>query len=111
MVLSSVDFGVHRGEIVALLGANGAGKTILFNVLTGLVPPSTGRIRFQGYDIAGCRIDRISRLGISRTFQLIRVFHGLSVRDNVRVGGLFGRSHRPAPWGENPRRAASAGGA
>ena len=97
VALSSVDFSVHRGEIVALLGPNGAGKTTLFNVLSGLVRPSAGRIRFQGRDITGSRVDRISRLGISRTFQLIRVFHGLSVRDNVRVGGLFGRSAMAPP--------------
>jgi branched-chain amino acid transport system ATP-binding protein len=76
VALSSVDFSVDRGEIVALLGPNGAGKTTLFNVLTGLVPPSTGCIRFQGRDITSSRIDRISHLGISQTFQLIRVFHG-----------------------------------
>jgi branched-chain amino acid transport system ATP-binding protein len=98
VALSSVNFSVHRGEIVALLGPNGAGKTTLFNVLTGLVRPSTGHIRFQGRDIAGYRVDQISRLGISRTFQLIRVFQGLSVQDNVRVGGIFGRSSVACPF-------------
>jgi branched-chain amino acid transport system ATP-binding protein len=97
IALSAVDLSVDRGEIVALLGPNGAGKTTLFNVLTGLVRPSAGRIRFQGHDISGYRVDQISRLGISRTFQLIRVFHGLSVYDNVRVGGLFGRSAEAPP--------------
>jgi branched-chain amino acid transport system ATP-binding protein len=92
VALSAVDLSVDRGEIVALLGPNGAGKTTLFNVLTGLVRPSTGRIRFQGRDISGSQTDQISRLGISRTFQLMRVFHGLSVCDNIRVGGIFGRS-------------------
>jgi branched-chain amino acid transport system ATP-binding protein len=97
VALAGVDLSVCRGEIVALIGPNGAGKTTLFNVLTGLVRPSTGRIRFQGSDITRCRIDQISRLGISRTFQLIRLFHGLSVQDNVRVGGVFGRSSAAAP--------------
>jgi branched-chain amino acid transport system ATP-binding protein len=92
VALSEVSCAVHRGEIVALIGPNGAGKTTLFNVLTGLARPTTGRILFRGTDIARCRSDRISRLGISRTFQLIRVFPGLSVQDNVRVGGIFGRS-------------------
>jgi branched-chain amino acid transport system ATP-binding protein len=97
VALSSVNFSVHRGEIVALLGPNGAGKTTLFNVLTGLVRPSAGRVRFQGRDITGYRVDQISRLGISRTFQLIRIFHGLNVHDNVRVGGIFGRSSVAPP--------------
>jgi branched-chain amino acid transport system ATP-binding protein len=92
VALSEVSCAVHRGEIVALIGPNGAGKTTLFNVLTGLARPTTGRVLFRGTDIARCRSDRISRLGISRTFQLIRVFPGLSVQDNVRVGGIFGRS-------------------
>jgi branched-chain amino acid transport system ATP-binding protein len=92
VVLSDVSCALHRGDIVALIGPNGAGKTSLFNVLTGLVRPTTGRIVFRGTDITRCRSDQISRLGISRTFQLIRVFPGLSVQDNVRVGGLFGRS-------------------
>jgi branched-chain amino acid transport system ATP-binding protein len=97
VALSGVDLSVHRGEMVALLGPNGAGKTTLFNVLSGLVPPSAGRIRFQGHDLTRCRVDQISRLGISRTFQLIRVFHGLTVSDNIRVGGVFGRTAAAAP--------------
>jgi branched-chain amino acid transport system ATP-binding protein len=92
VALSDLSCALHRGDIVALIGPNGAGKTSLFNVLTGLVRPTTGRIVFRGTDITRCRSDQISRLGISRTFQLIRVFPGLSVQDNVRVGGTFGRS-------------------
>ncbi len=97
VALSDVDLGVHRGEIVALLGPNGAGKTTLFNVLSGLVRPSAGYIRFQGHDLTGYRADQISRLGISRTFQLIRVFDGLTVCENVRVGGVFGRTTEAPP--------------
>jgi branched-chain amino acid transport system ATP-binding protein len=92
VALSEVSCALHRGDIVALIGPNGAGKTTLFNVLRGLVRPMAGRIFFRGTDITRCRSDRISRLGISRTFQLIRVFPRLSVQDNVRVGGIFGRS-------------------
>jgi ABC-type branched-subunit amino acid transport system ATPase component len=72
------------GEVVALLGPNGTGKTTQFNVLAGVVRPSAGQVRFQGEDIAGYRVDQISSLGIGRTFQRIRVFQGLSVEDNVR---------------------------
>jgi branched-chain amino acid transport system ATP-binding protein len=97
VALSDVNLSVRRGEIVGLLGPNGAGKTTLFNVLTGLVRPTTGCIHFQARDITGYRADQISRLGISRTFQLIRVFQGLTVQDNIRVGGVFGRSVEAPP--------------
>jgi branched-chain amino acid transport system ATP-binding protein len=97
MALSEVSFAIHQGEIVALIGPNGAGKTTLFNVLTGLARPSAGRILFGGTAMTRYRVDQISRLGISRTFQLIRVFPGLSVQDNVRVGGIFGRSAVASP--------------
>jgi branched-chain amino acid transport system ATP-binding protein len=97
VALSEVSFTVDEGDVVALIGPNGAGKTTLFNVLTGLVRPATGRIRFRGTEITRHRSHQISRQGISRTFQLIRVFPGLSVRDNVRVGGLFGRAAEAPP--------------
>jgi branched-chain amino acid transport system ATP-binding protein len=97
IALAGVSFAVHPGELVALIGPNGAGKTTLFNVLSGLVRPAAGEIRFDGADITRLRADQISRRGISRTFQLIRVFPGLSVRDNVRVGGLFGRAADAPP--------------
>jgi branched-chain amino acid transport system ATP-binding protein len=97
VALADVSLGVQSGETVALLGPNGAGKTTLFNVLTGMLRPTTGQVRFNGQDISSYRVDQISRLGISRTFQLIRVFPGLSVEDNVRVGGLFGRTRAAPP--------------
>jgi branched-chain amino acid transport system ATP-binding protein len=92
VALSEVSFAIQAGEMVALIGPNGAGKTTLFNVLSGLVRPLSGRILWRGSDITHHRSDQISRLGLSRTFQLIRVFPGLSVEDNVRVGGIFGRA-------------------
>jgi branched-chain amino acid transport system ATP-binding protein len=97
IALAHVSFTIHQGDFVALIGPNGAGKTTVFNVLTGLVRPTTGRLLFRGTDITRYRSDQISRQGISRTFQLIRVFPGLSVLDNVRLGAIFGRS------GEAPR--------
>jgi branched-chain amino acid transport system ATP-binding protein len=97
IALSEVSFAIPAAEIVALIGPNGAGKTTLFNALTGMVQPVSGRIRWRGIDITGYRSDKISRLGISRTFQLIRVFPRLSVIDNVRVGGLFGRAAEASP--------------
>lgn len=97
IALADVRFTVTEGDFVALIGPNGAGKTTVFNVLTGLVRPTAGRILFQGKDITRYRSDQLSQQGISRTFQLIRVFPGLSVLDNVRVGATFGRSAAAPP--------------
>ena len=78
------------GEIFALIGPNGAGKTTVFNVLTGVYPPSTGAVRFFGEDLVGLAPHEITRRGIARTFQNTEVFRRLSARDNVLVG-LHGR--------------------
>ena len=87
--VKDVSFTVERGEIVGILGPNGAGKTTLYNLLTGFIPPDRGaRIVFDGHDLAGLPPYRIAALGISRTFQLCRPFIGLSVLENVVVGGL-----------------------
>jgi branched-chain amino acid transport system ATP-binding protein len=78
--------------VVGVLGPNGAGKTTLYNLLTGFIPPDAGAtLRFQGRSILGLAPHRIAGLGISRTFQLCRPFVGLSVLENVRVGGLGSR--------------------
>jgi branched-chain amino acid transport system ATP-binding protein len=88
--LLRVDFWVEEGEIVGLIGPNGAGKTTLFNVITGTYPPTSGAIFFEGQPITGMKPDRICRMGIARTYQLVRTFAGLSVLENVLVGGFFG---------------------
>jgi branched-chain amino acid transport system ATP-binding protein len=90
-VLRGVTFGVEEGEIVGLIGANGAGKTTLFNAITGLTPPSAGSIRFHGREIAGLRPHQICRLGIARTFQVVRPFAGATVAQNVQVAMVYGR--------------------
>jgi branched-chain amino acid transport system ATP-binding protein len=80
---------VERGEVVGILGPNGAGKTTLYNLLTGFIAPDPGaRIVFDGQSLLGLPPHRIAKLGISRTFQLCRPFIGLSVLENVVVGGL-----------------------
>jgi branched-chain amino acid transport system ATP-binding protein len=89
--LRDVGFSLEAGELLGVMGPNGSGKTTLFNLIAGALRPDAGRIRFQGRDIAGLAPHRICRLGIARTFQLVRPFPGLSARDNVLVGRLYGR--------------------
>ncbi|OQP07454.1 high-affinity branched-chain amino acid ABC transporter ATP-binding protein LivG [Geobacillus sp. 46C-IIa] len=83
--LSGVDMELHRGELVGLIGPNGAGKTTLFNLLTGVYVPTEGRIMLDGEMLNGLPPYKITRKGISRTFQNIRLFGELSVLDNVKV--------------------------
>ncbi|HTD76071.1 MAG TPA: ATP-binding cassette domain-containing protein, partial [Chloroflexota bacterium] len=89
--VKSVDLRVDSGEIVGLIGPNGAGKTTLFNLITGTFRPNRGTILFEGRDITGLAPDARCRLGIARTFQLVRPFPNLSVLDNVAVGSVYGR--------------------
>ncbi len=84
--LDGVSLSVSEGEIRAIIGPNGAGKTTLFNVITGFIKPSSGKILFLGKDITGEKPSKISRLGIARTFQNIKLFEHLTVLDNVLVG-------------------------
>ena len=76
---------VTSGEIVGLIGPNGSGKSTLFNLITGFIRPTTGRIRFAGVDTGRLEPARIARLGVARTFQGTRLFKALSVFDNVRA--------------------------
>ncbi len=85
-----VDFHLEPGEIVGLIGPNGAGKTTLINVVTGTLPASGGEVWFQGQPILGKKPHEIARLGISRTYQIVKPFRNLTVLDNVMVGALFG---------------------
>ena len=84
--LNGLDFSLEEGMIAGLIGPNGAGKTTFFNMLTGLYRPSSGRLVFAGRDITNRRPNRIARLGVSRTFQTIRLFGNMTVLDNVLVG-------------------------
>jgi branched-chain amino acid transport system ATP-binding protein len=94
-VLHGIDLDVASGEIVAVLGANGVGKTTLNRALSGLIPPRAGRIRFEGADITGLRHDRIVAAGLIHVPEGRRVFPTLSVRDNLRMGAwLRGRAER-----------------
>jgi branched-chain amino acid transport system ATP-binding protein len=90
---SKVDIDVKEGEILGLIGPNGAGKTTLFNLLSGALVPDSGTIRFKGTDVVGLKPHQISRLGIARTFQSVKIFSKMSVFNNVLLGYLFGRGH------------------
>jgi branched-chain amino acid transport system ATP-binding protein len=80
--VSDVSLKIHRGEIHAIIGPNGAGKTTLINVLSGDLPPTSGKVRFKGQDVTGLSPDRISRLGIGRSYQQTNVFPSLNCLDN-----------------------------
>jgi branched-chain amino acid transport system ATP-binding protein len=84
--LEGYDLTLKEGELMGLIGPNGAGKTTVFNLMTGVLRPSKGRIIFRGKDITGFKPDRNAALGMARTFQNIRLFNGLRVIDNVKVG-------------------------
>jgi ABC-type branched-subunit amino acid transport system ATPase component len=83
VALDKVDIQVRRGEMVGLIGPNGSGKTTLFNCITGLIPPTSGKVFFKGEDITGLKTHEIALKGISRTFQLIRIFPKLTVMENM----------------------------
>lgn len=84
--LENVSFSIAEGEILGLIGPNGAGKTTCFNAVTGVYRPTSGAIRFRGQSLAGMRRYQITKLGIARTFQNIRLFPAMTALENVLVG-------------------------
>jgi branched-chain amino acid transport system ATP-binding protein len=88
--LSNVSFDLEHGEILGLIGPNGAGKTTLVSLISGTLRPTAGSIRFRGRDLERVPAYRRARMGVGRTFQIMRPFPALSVLDNVAVGALFG---------------------
>ena len=101
--LTDVSFTVEPGEVYGIIGPNGAGKTTLLNCVSGLYRPDAGEIRWDDRLITGLPAYRIARLGIGRTFQIVRPFGSMTVRENAAVGALFGQ-----PRGRLPVRAALA---
>jgi branched-chain amino acid transport system ATP-binding protein len=83
--VEDLDFSVGEEEMVGLIGPNGAGKTTVFNMITGVYRPSDGQVRFRGRSLGGLSASHVTKLGIARTFQNIRLFASLSVYDNVRT--------------------------
>ncbi len=86
VAVNDFSLNVDAGQIVALIGPNGAGKTTAFNVIAGFYKPDGGKVLFQGKDITGLRPDQVCKLGVARTFQVVRPFGSIRVLDNVMVG-------------------------
>jgi len=87
-----VDFHINQNEIVGLIGPNGAGKTTLFNLISGAHTLTSGKTKFNGKDISALKPNQICKLGLARTFQLIKLFGNMTVLENVMVASLFGES-------------------
>ncbi|MBX9845226.1 MAG: ABC transporter ATP-binding protein [Xanthobacteraceae bacterium] len=93
LAVDNASFTAEAGRITALIGPNGAGKTTLFAVVSGFLPPTAGRIHYDGADITGQPPHTLARRGIARTFQIVQPFAGLTVRENIAVGSHL---YRPA---------------
>ena len=104
--LDGLSFEVREGEILGLIGPNGSGKSTAFNVVSGALKSDHGSVFFSGRDITGLPPHRISRLGVARTFQVVRPFRNLTALQNVLAGTLFGRQNGDS--GEDPREALAA---
>jgi branched-chain amino acid transport system ATP-binding protein len=101
MAVFDVSFGVEPGEIVAVIGPNGAGKTTVFNLISGVLPPTGGSVHLQGRKLNGLKPHAISRMGMARTFQNVQLFGNMTVLENVMVGrhsqtkyGMFSAAFR-----------------
>ena len=93
VAVNDLGFTVAKGEIMGLLGPNGSGKTTALNLMSGMLRPDAGSIRLIGQDIAGLASYRIARLGLARTFQLVRVLDGMDCRENIKAGLAFQKPH------------------
>jgi branched-chain amino acid transport system ATP-binding protein len=103
--VAGVDLAIRKGEILGVIGPNGAGKTTFVNCITGLDKPTSGTILFRGQDITKTPSYAIGRLGIARTFQIVKPLKQLSVRDNVAIGAMFGSRGKERTAGEARERA------
>jgi len=96
LAVAGLDLVMASGEMLGLIGPNGAGKTTVFNLLSGFLAPDGGEIRFGGRSVVGLKPHEICRLGMARTFQIVRPFPQLSVLDNVQVAALARHPAMPA---------------
>jgi len=94
--VDGVDLILKKGEILGLIGPNGAGKTTLVNALSGFQKPTAGTVLMNGHDVTGMRPHKLARRGLARTFQSVRLFPGLTVLENVELGGVGVGMRRPA---------------
>lgn len=85
LIINNATLALQKGRITSLVGPNGAGKTTLFNLITGFLRPDSGQIRYQGRDLVGLAPQRVTRLGIARSFQSLRLFNDMTVYENVLV--------------------------
>jgi branched-chain amino acid transport system ATP-binding protein len=90
LALTDVSIAVEPGTVLGVIGPNGAGKSTLVNVVTGHVRPSSGNVLVDGVDLTGARPWQIAKARVARTFQLVKPFRGMTVRENVAVGAMFG---------------------
>lgn len=109
--LDGVDFHVKAGSITSLIGPNGAGKTTLINVVSGVIAPDTGDVRFDGATILKQRRHQRAALGIRRTFQTVHLFAGMTVRENLTVGRFHTALHRNWLLALLPQKLGDAAGA
>ncbi len=97
-ILKDVSLSVQKGSISALIGPNGAGKTTVFNCITGLVKPDLGSIQLEGQELIGRASHQVTRLGVARTFQNIRIFKEMTLLENVLVGMHSHLDYRSKDW-------------
>ncbi|WP_394216223.1 ABC transporter ATP-binding protein [Brachybacterium vulturis] len=102
-ILNDVDLEVATGEMVGVIGPNGAGKTTLFNIISGVMSPTTGRVLLDGEDVTGRKVHQRARVGLGRTFQTSSVFPGLTAGKNVRMAAQSTLGAATSPW-RFPRR-------
>jgi branched-chain amino acid transport system ATP-binding protein len=102
-----VDFDVEQGEIIGVIGPNGAGKTTLLSCISGLYRLTSGQLLFKGQRIDTLKPHHIAKLGIGRTFQIVKPFTGMTVEENVTVGALYGRAGHSSSVAEATDHAAS----
>ena len=100
VAVNDVSFDVAKGELLGLIGPNGSGKTTMLNLISGALSPTSGNILLSGKPIAGLAAHKIARIGVARTFQLVRVLPSMSALENVVAGAVFGHNRL---WGDEAR--------